>query len=132
MQKNNLTQDYLECILILQKSKGSVRSVDIVHKLGVTKPTVCAMVKKLQDKNYIVFGEDRSITLTDSGREIAQKVYDKHLMLAGFLLKIGVSKDNALEEAGDIEHIIGEETYNCLERLYNSNAFNTYALKLDK
>ena len=129
MQKNNITEDYLESILILQQSKGMVRSIDIAHRLGVTKPTVCSMMKKLHEQNMINFGEERYITLTDKGRKIAQRVYDKHLMLAGFLYKIGVNKESALEEAGLIEHIIGEETYECLERLYKSPAFDAYSLK---
>ena len=130
MQKNNLTEDYLECILILNRSKGLVRSIDIVRRLGVTKPTVSAMMKKLVEKNFINIDEDRYITLTEKGSKVAKRVYDKHLMLGGFLIKIGVNKEKALEEAGVIEHIICDETYECLEKLYESTLFNTYASKV--
>ncbi|MBP5276420.1 MAG: metal-dependent transcriptional regulator [Lachnospiraceae bacterium] len=130
MQKNNITEDYLECILILNKTESSVRSIDIARRIGVTKPTVSSMIKKLLENNYINIDDDKYITLTDKGLEKAKKVYEKHLMLGGFLRKIGVSKEKALEEAGLIEHIIGEETYECLERLYESTLFNTYASKV--
>ena len=130
MQKNNITEDYLECILILNKTESSVRSIDIARRIGVTKPTVSSMIKKLSENNYINIDDDKYITLTDKGLEKAKKVYEKHLMLGGFLRKIGVSKEKALEEAGLIEHIISEETYECLERLYESTLFNTYASKV--
>ena len=130
MQKNNITEDYLECILILNKTESSVRSIDIARRIGVTKPTVSSMIKKLLENNYINIDDDKYITLTDKGLEKAKKVYEKHLMLGGFLRKIGVSKEKALEEAGLIEHIISEETYECLERLYESTLFNTYASKV--
>ena len=130
MQKNNITEDYLECILILNKTESSVRSIDIARRIGVTKPTVSSMIKKLSENNYINIDDDKYITLTDIGLEKAKEVYEKHLMLGGFLRKIGVSKEKALEEAGLIEHIISEETYECLERLYESTLFNTYASKV--
>lgn len=130
MQKNNITEDYLECILILNKTESSVRSIDIARRIGVTKPTVSSMIKKLLENNYINIDDDKYITLTDKGLEKAKKVYEKHLMLGGFLRKIGVSKEKALEESGLIEHIISEETYECLERLYESTLFNTYASKV--
>ena len=116
--------------MILNKTESSVRSIDIARRLGVTKPTVSSMIKKLLENNYINIDDDKYITLTDKGLEKAKKVYEKHLMLGGFLRKIGVSKEKALEEAGLIEHIISEETYECLERLYESTLFNTYASKV--
>ncbi|MCR5847319.1 MAG: metal-dependent transcriptional regulator [Lachnospiraceae bacterium] len=126
MQKTNLLEDYLECILKLQRTNGFARSIDIARELGVTKPTVCEMVKRLSEKEYLYLGDNKCLFLTDYGKEVAQKIHEKHIFIETFLLSIGVSKENANGEAGMIGNFISEETYNCLGKLYKSSNFTAY------
>ena len=120
MQKNNLLEDYLECILILQKTNGFIKSIDIARELGVTKPTVWEMVKRLAEKGFLYFGDNKQIILTDYGKTEAQRIHEKHNLVEAFLLKIGLSEDKAKKESGIIGNSISEETYFCLEKLYKS------------
>ena len=126
MQKNNLLEDYLECILMLQKKNGFAKSIDLSRELGVTKPTVCEMVKRLRDRDFLYLGDNKCIFLTVKGREIAQKIHEKNILVEAFLLQIGVSRENAKKEACMIGNSISEETLNCLEKLYKSSNFVTY------
>ena len=116
MNIHESAEDYLEAILRLRESKGYVRSVDISQMLGVTKPSVSFAMKKLRENGYIIMGEDNLITLTDSGEEIALRVYDRHKALVSFLMSIGVSEATAREDACKIEHDISQETFEALRR----------------
>ena len=118
MKGNNSTEDYLKCILSLQNERGSVRAVDIARTLKVSKPTVSVTVRKLYDQDLICFDQDGHIYLTIRGRELAEKVNEKNILLTKILKSIGVSEKTAVEEACLMEHVIGEETYECLERFY--------------
>ena len=118
MKGNNSTEDYLKCILSLQNERGSVRAVDIARTLKVSKPTVSVTVRKLYDQDLICFDQDGHIYLTIRGRELAEKVNEKNILLTKILKRIGVSEKTAVEEARLMEHVIGEETYECLERFY--------------
>ena len=114
MKGNNSTEDYLKCILSLQNERGSVRAVDIARTLKVSKPTVSVTVRKLYDQDLICFDRDGHIYLTVRGRELAEKVNEKNMLIMKALKSIGVSDKTAAEEACLMEHIIGEETYKCL------------------
>lgn len=104
-------EDYLETILILHKKTGFVRSIDIANELGYSKPSVSRAVGILKNDGYISVGQSGQILLTDSGKAMAEQVYGKHLMLRGFLSEIlGVSEENAEQDACRIEHILSEET----------------------
>lgn len=116
MNIHESAEDYLEAILRLRESKGYVRSVDISQMLGVTKPSVSFAMKKLRENGYIHMGEDSLITLTETGEEIALRIYDRHKTLVSFLVSIGVSEDTAREDACKIEHDISEETFEALRR----------------
>lgn len=129
MQKNNITEDYLECILLMQKKNGFAKSIDISRQLNVTKATVSEMVKRLAQKDLIRIDEKKCIYLTESGRLLAQDIHSKNIFIEAFLLKIGTSKGNAKKEAGIIGNVISEETYKCLEKLYKSANFTTYKYK---
>ncbi len=107
-------EDYLETILILSE-KGNVISKDIVLYTGFSKPSVSIAMKKLKEKGYIVDDESRYIVLTEKGREIATRTYDRHKVLCEALTKIGVSEEIAKEDACKIEHEISEETLNALK-----------------
>lgn len=116
MHIHESAEDYLEAILRLREQKGFVRSVDIAALLGVTKPSVSFAMKKLRENGYITMAEDNLITLTETGAEIALRVYNRHKTLVTFLTSIGVSEETAREDACKIEHDISEETFEALRR----------------
>ena len=104
-------EDYLETILILHKKTGHVRSIDIANELGYSKPSVSRAMGILKDGGFISVANDGQITLTDVGEEKAQEVYGRHLLITGFLTDIlGVSAENAEEDACKIEHVVSCET----------------------
>ena len=95
MKKSSSSENYMKSILVLHKRKGMVRSVDVAHELGVSKPSVCVAMKKLRKENMIYFNDDGYIFLTETGKAIAEKVYNKHLLLAKMFRSIGVSENTA-------------------------------------
>ncbi len=109
-------EDYLEAILVLgQRNKGEVRSIDISRELEVTKPSVSNAMKILKNGGFILMDTDGFITLTDEGRAIALKIYEKHRVLSLWLMDIGVSENVAADDACKIEHVISDESFNCLK-----------------
>lgn len=121
MEKNNSAEDYLESILRLHKRKGYARSVDVAKELGVTRPSVSSAMKKLREKEMIYFSDRGHIFFTDAGKAIAEEVYRKHILIKKVLLNIGVNEKNAAREACDIEHVISNETYECLSAYYDAH-----------
>lgn len=114
-------EDYLETILMLRKEKGMVRSVDVAAKLGYSKPSVSRAMHILKDAELINMDESGHITLTASGSALAEKVYERHLVLTEYLTRIlGVSEDVAKEDACKIEHDLSEETYGKIKELVKS------------
>ena len=116
MNIHESAEDYLEAILRLKEGKGYVRSVDIAQMLGVTKPSVSFAMKKLRENGFIHMDEDNLITLTETGQEIALRVYDRHKTIMSFLVSIGVSEQTAREDACKIEHDISDESFAALRR----------------
>ena len=114
MQIQESGEMYLETIHVLLRKNGHVRSVDISEHMGYSKPSVSRAVGLLKSGGYITVGDDGSIKLTDEGRSVAGKIYERHRILTGFLKSIGVSAETAAEDACKIEHIISDET---LERI---------------
>lgn len=109
-------EDYLEAILMLsEKNHGEVRSIDIARELEVTKPSVSNAMKILRNGGFIVVDNDGFITLTDDGKAIAVKIYEKHRVLSAWLESLGVSPDIAVEDACKIEHVISDESFKCLK-----------------
>lgn len=104
-------EDYLEAILILRERQGMVRSIDVVHQLELTKPSVSVAMKRFRENGYIEMDADGYITLLPPGEEIAQRIYDRHKLLTQFLICLGVSEDAAAADACKIEHDLSEETY---------------------
>lgn len=116
-------EDYLEAILGLEKENGIARSVDVAKRLGVSKPSVSRAMGILKENGYIVIGKINSLELTEKGREKAESVYSRHVLLTGFLEKItGVSKDKAEENACRIEHVIDEDIKAGIQRWMEQNA----------
>ena len=109
-------ENYLETILILGQKKPVVRSVDIAAELGFSKPSVCVAMRNLREKGFIETNSDGSITLTDIGKEIAENVLQRHETITAWLIRIGVSKDQAAVDACRIEHVISRESFECLRK----------------
>ncbi len=109
-------ENYLETILILGKKKSAVRSVDIATELGYSKPSVCVAMRNLREHGYIITDGDGSITLTESGLQIAKNVLNRHETITEWLIGIGVSKDQAAIDACRIEHVISQESFECLSK----------------
>lgn len=112
-------ENYLETILILSKEKYDVHSIEIATTLGFSKPSVSVAMKNLRQKNLIIMDKDNHIYLTEEGREIAEKIYERHLLLSRLLMSLGVSEKTALEDACRIEHDISEESFSAIKAHVN-------------
>ena len=102
---------YLETILILKNKFGYVRSIDIAHEMNFSKPSVSRAVALLKEDGYIENDPHGMILLTDKGREIAEKIYDRHKTLTKYFVWLGVSEETAQMDACKIEHIISDESF---------------------
>lgn len=115
METNKSAEDYLETILILSKSLPVVRSIDIATEMGFSKPSVSIAMKNLRDKHHIVVSDAGFITLTDTGLQIAEMIYERHEFLSSWLMRLGVSKQTALDDACKIEHVISKESFEAIK-----------------
>lgn len=115
MGRDQSAEDYLEAILVVQEEKGNVRAIDVVNELNVSKPSVSIAMKKLKGRELITIDSNSHIHFTDEGRNIAENVYNKHKLLTNALIAIGVNEEEAIKEACEIEHIISDETYECIK-----------------
>lgn len=111
MKIKESAENYLEAILVIGKRKGYVRSIDIANELSVTKPSVSVAMKSFKNEGYILVNDAGDITLTDKGKEIAEKVYERHNVIANALLLLGVSEENAYADSCKIEHVISDESF---------------------
>ena len=117
MHNNESAENYLETILILSKKLPVVRSVDIANELGFKKSSVSIAMKNLREKNHITVTDAGFIYLTDSGKEIAEMIYERHELLTDFLVKLGVNPEVAADpgtaaaDACRIEHVISAESF---------------------
>ena len=102
---------YLETILTLTQEKGHVRSIDVSESMGYSKPSVSRAVGILKKDGYLEVENDGSLVLTESGKTVAMKIYDRHKVISGFLTKLGVSPETASADACKIEHVISDETF---------------------
>ena len=107
---------YLEAILVLSEKHGHVRSVDVSEYLGYSKPSVSRAVGLLKSGGYLVMEEDGALTLTESGREIGQKIYARHTLLTDLLIRMGVSPETAAADACKLEHAISDESFEAIQR----------------
>ena len=108
---------YLETILVLSQQKPVVRAVDIAEKMGYSKPSVSRGLKILKNNGFIDIDKDGFISLTDSGRSLAEKIYERHNILTSFFIRLGVSEAAASEDACRIEHVISDETFEAIKNL---------------
>lgn len=116
MKIQESAENYLETILILQRRQGSVRAIDIVSELSFSKPSVSVAMKNLRLNGYIEIDPQGHITLTASGRAIAETIYERHTLLADWLQALGVNPKVAAEDACRIEHAISAESFEAIKR----------------
>ena len=111
---------YLETIFVLSKDNANVRSIDIADHMGVTKPSVSRAVGLLRTGGYINMDENGYLTLTDLGREVAMKMYERHQLLSDLFVRLGVSPECASDDACKIEHHISDETFAAIKAFMKS------------
>ena len=116
MNSNESVEDYLETILMLEEEKTVVRSIDISKHLGYKKSSVSVAMKKLIEKNYIQITSQGFIKLTESGRELAERIYERHKLLSEWFLSLGISRENALRDACRVEHYLSEESFAAIKQ----------------
>ena len=108
-------EDYLEAILVLQKQKGMVRSVDVARHMDVSKPSVCHAVATLKDGGFLTMDDGFFLHLTNIGREVAEQIYEKHRFFTERLIAAGVDPETAEADACRVEHVISEESFRRLK-----------------
>ena len=111
-------EDYLEAILVLQKKQGMVRSVDVARYMEVSKPSVCHAVATLRDGGFLTMDEDHFLHLTDVGREVAERIYERHCFFTEQLIATGVDPKTAEADACRIEHIISQDSFEKIRRAH--------------
>lgn len=116
MNIHESAEDYLERILILQKTNGRVISIDIANSMNYSKPSISRAMKNLKNSGYINIDESGVITLTDTGLQIASRIYERHLLLTQYFVNLGVSEEIAKSDACKIEHDLSDETFEAIKR----------------
>ena len=111
MKIQESAENYLETILMLEQSKGRVRSIDIAVELGFSKPSVSGAMKQLRENGYVEMTAGNFLLLTDKGREIAQRMYERHTLLTDWLVFLGVDRKTAAADACRIEHVVSQESF---------------------
>jgi Mn-dependent DtxR family transcriptional regulator len=112
---------YLETILRLSQKSGHVRAIDVGEEMGYSKPSVSRAMGLLKSGGFIVIDADGAITLTDAGREMAEKIYARHTLLTNFLVSLGVDEKTAAEDACKMEHSISDISFEAIQRLLEKN-----------
>lgn len=124
MKIKESAENYLETILMLTKEKKYVRSVDVANELGFSKASVSVAMKAFREDGYITISEDGGITLTKKGLLIAEKMYERHNIIARALMMLGVSEEAAFSDSCKIEHDISEESFNKIKEYMQKSASN--------
>jgi len=111
MKIKESAENYLEAILMLKTKQGHVRSIDVANHLGFSKPSVSVAMKSFREEGYITVDEDGGLSLTEKGMTVAEKVYERHQIIAKALMALGVDEDTAYQDSCKIEHDISEDTF---------------------
>ena len=111
-------EDYLETIYMLSLHSSEVRSIDVARHLGYSKPSVSVAMKRLRENGYVNMDDNHLLTLTESGLAIARSIYERHQIISGYLMSIGVSEETALKDACRIEHVLSEETFHKIKEIF--------------
>lgn len=122
MEIRESAEDYLETMLMLKEEHGYIRSVDIAEKLGVKKPSVSVATKRLRENGYITMDKESLITLTESGMEIASRIYERHRLLTDLLMNLGVDAETARKDACKIEHDLSAVSFEAIRRHVDGKA----------
>lgn len=117
MNVNESAENYLETILMLSKKLPVVRSVDVANELGFKKSSVSIAMENLREKNHITVTDAGYIYLTESGKEIADMIFERHELLSSWLVSLGVPEDIASEDACKVEHVISKETFDAIKHI---------------
>ncbi len=112
---------YLESIYVLNKEKSPVRSTDVAEYMGFSKPSVSRAVGILKKQGYIEVDANGFITPTSTGRELAEKIFERHTVLSGLLMSLGVDSETAAEDACRIEHVISDKSFEAIKKHYEKN-----------
>jgi Mn-dependent DtxR family transcriptional regulator len=123
---NESSENYLETILLLSKKLPVVRAVDIANELDFKKPSVSIAMKNLREKNQITVSEQGFIYLTESGKEIAEMIYERHLLISSWLTELGVPEEIAVKDACRIEHVISKESFEAVKNYVSSISQNKH------
>ena len=115
MKIHESAENYLEAILMLKQEKGVVRSIDVVHHMEFSKPSISRAMSQLRENGYITMDKEGFIELTEAGMAIAESIYERHKLLTKWLIRLGVSPETAAEDACRIEHDISQESFQCLK-----------------
>lgn len=121
MKTNESAENYLETILMLSKTHPVVRSVDIATELGFKKSSVSVAMKNLRESGHITVTKEGFIYLTESGKEIAEMIYERHELLSSWLISLGVDKNTATEDACRIEHDISKESFDAIKKVIKAH-----------
>ena len=121
MKIQESAEDYLEAILILKNEKGLVHSIDVARHLDFSKPSVSRAVKLLREEGHVTMSADGALELTPSGREIAERIYERHRLLTLWFTELGVSAAQAAEDACRVEHDISAETFQRLKEHFGGS-----------
>lgn len=121
MQLQESGEMYLETIYILSQQNPYVRSVDISEYMGFSKPSVSRAMGLLKKAEYVRMDDENHVSLTESGLEIARKIYERHTILTDLLVRLGVSRETAAEDACRIEHDISDETFQAIKQHMNAH-----------
>lgn len=113
-------EDYLEAVLVLKQEKGMVRSVDLARHMGFSKPSISHAVSVLRDGGFLAMDEDHFLRLTDIGREVAEKIYERHCFFTEQLITAGVDPKTAEADACRMEHVISQKSFERLRKAYNT------------
>ena len=112
-------EDYLEAVLMLQKKTGMVRSVDLARHMGFSKPSISHAVGILRDGGFLAVDEDGYLHLTEAGREVAMRIYERHCVLTSGLIRLGVSPEQAEQDACRMEHVVSDESFQKLRKIFD-------------
>ena len=118
MKMQESPEDYLETIYMLSLHSSEVRSIDVARHLGYSKPSVSVAMKRLRENGYVNMEDNNLLKLTESGLAIARSIYERHQVISGYLMSIGVSEETALKDACRIEHVLSEETFHKIKEIF--------------
>lgn len=132
MKSNESVEDYLETILMLNSNGHPTRSIDIANELGFSRPSVSIAMKHLKSDGYVSIDIKGYITLTESGHEIAQSIYERHMLISDWLIFLGVDRETAVNDACRIEHGISEQSFLAFKQHFEDWKRSVYMQKVER